>query len=187
MDNKSYIIAIDDDSDFYIPNAEHIERNDDLMLVEDDAEAAIEAEKDGIKLIYNMVGVPNGVYLDTEENREIIVEMLEKYPEYKKWGYTKYEIWNEVKGDFEVDKISTRILISKMPYVDIEWRINDIGMEVLTLDEILEQIIKIIPSQQIGCIRILYESGLWGVIFETGNYIEKYDTWIVHGITKGDA
>ena len=98
-----------------------------------------------------------------------------------------FKIWDEVKGDFEVDKISTRILIRKMPYVDIEWRINDIGMEVLTLDEILEQIIKIIPRQQIGCIRILYESGLWGVIFETGNYIEKYDTWIVHGITKGNA
>ncbi|MED4285356.1 hypothetical protein P4679_25875 [Priestia megaterium] len=56
------------------------------MLVKDDSEACEEAEKDGIPLIYGLEDVPNGVYLDTEENKEIIKEMLNKYPEYKKWG-----------------------------------------------------------------------------------------------------
>lgn len=65
MRNKSYIIAVADGSEFYIPEAEHIERNDELMLVEDDIEAALDAERDGIKLIYGMDGVPDGVYLDT--------------------------------------------------------------------------------------------------------------------------
>ena len=83
---KSYIIAIADDSEFYIPEALHIERNDDLFLVEDDKAASIEAEKDGIELIYNMDGVPNQVYINTEENKKTITEMLIKYPEYKKWG-----------------------------------------------------------------------------------------------------
>lgn len=84
---KSYLICVCSGSSFYIPNAEHIERNDELMLVEDDAQAAIEAEKEGVKLIYNMEGVPNQVYIDTPSNRKIIEEMLEKYPEYKKYGY----------------------------------------------------------------------------------------------------
>mgnify|MGYP000893335197 CR=1 FL=1 len=80
---KSYIIAIAEDSGFYIPNALHIERNDELMLVKDDIQASIEAEKDGIKLIYNMEGIPNQVYIDTERNRKTIVEMLIKYPKYR--------------------------------------------------------------------------------------------------------
>lgn len=84
MKEKSYVVCLADNSDFYIPNALHIERNDDVMLVEDDEQAAKEAEKDGIKLIYRMDGVPDQVYIDTPENRENIVEMLELYPEYKK-------------------------------------------------------------------------------------------------------
>ncbi len=80
---KSYIIAIADGSEFYISNAEDIERNDELMLVENDELASIKAEKDGIKLIYGMEGVPDQVYIDTEKNREIIIEMLQKFPQYK--------------------------------------------------------------------------------------------------------
>jgi hypothetical protein len=82
MSKKSYLIAIADNSTFYIPEALHIERNDELWLVEDDEEAAIKAEEDGVKLIYNMDGVPDQVYIDTEENRRSISEMLIKYPEY---------------------------------------------------------------------------------------------------------
>lgn len=37
-----------------------------------------------------MEGVPNGVYIDTEENRESIRKSLKKYPEYKKWCYSLY-------------------------------------------------------------------------------------------------
>jgi hypothetical protein len=82
MSKKSYLIVIADGSEFYIPEALHIERNDELWLVEDDEKAAIEAEKDGVKLVYNMDGVPDQTYIDTEENRKVISEMLLKYPEY---------------------------------------------------------------------------------------------------------
>ena len=83
---KCYLICIAEYSGFYIPNALHIERNDELMLVEDDVQASLVAEQDGIKLVYGMVDVPDGVYIDTHENRITIIEMLEKYPKYKKVG-----------------------------------------------------------------------------------------------------
>lgn len=82
QNKKSYVIAIADGSEFYIPDALHIERNDELFLVEDDEKASVEAEKDGVKLIYGMEGVPDRVYIDTKENRKVISEMLIKYPEY---------------------------------------------------------------------------------------------------------
>jgi hypothetical protein len=84
-EKKSYLLTYADGSEFYIPDALHIERNDALMLVEYDADASVEAEKEGINLIYGMDGVPDRVYIDTEDNRKIIIETLEKYPEYKKW------------------------------------------------------------------------------------------------------
>lgn len=85
-DTNSWLFAYANESEFYIPNALHIERNDDLMLVEGDEQASKEAEKAGISLIYGLEGVPDGVYVDTEENRAIITKMLIIYPEYKKWG-----------------------------------------------------------------------------------------------------
>lgn len=90
MENKYFVIAVSDDSEFYIPEAEHIERNDEYMLVNDDIEASAIAEhRFGVKLIYGMRFVPDGVYVDTPENRKIIKKALELYPEYKKWGETK--------------------------------------------------------------------------------------------------
>ena len=83
---KSWVFAYAEGSDFYIPNVLHIERNDDLMFVEDDDDACKEAEKEGVPLIYGLEGIPDGVYVDTEENRNIIAKMLILYPEYKKWG-----------------------------------------------------------------------------------------------------
>ncbi len=80
---KGYVLAYADCSDFYIPNALHVERDDELFLLEDDAEAAKAAERDGIQLIYRMEGVPDGVYVDTPENRTAILDGLEKYPEYR--------------------------------------------------------------------------------------------------------
>ena len=56
-------------------------------MVEDDKQASIEAEKDGIKLIYGMSGVPNQVYIDTPENRKVIEEKLIEFPEYKEHGF----------------------------------------------------------------------------------------------------
>lgn len=85
-EGKGYVIAVCDDSEFYIPNAEHIERDDSLWLFNSDEEAAIAAEKDGVRLIRGMPDVPDGVYIDSEENRKHIEAMLKQYPEYKKWG-----------------------------------------------------------------------------------------------------
>lgn len=81
--NNSWLLAYADGSEFYVPNALHVERNDELMLVEDDEQASKEAEKAGVPLIYNMESVPNDIYVDTKENREIIRKMLTLYPEYK--------------------------------------------------------------------------------------------------------
>lgn len=75
---KGYVIAICDDSDFYIDNALHIECNDSLIPLryQDDEEAAKAAEKDGVKLVYGMEGVADGVYVDTPDNRRILEHAL---------------------------------------------------------------------------------------------------------------
>lgn len=80
---KGYLFAMADGSNFYIPDALHVERDDELFIFGDDAEAAKAAEQDGIRLIYGMEDVPDGVYVDTPENRAAILESLEKYPEYR--------------------------------------------------------------------------------------------------------
>lgn len=82
---KGYVLAVCDDSDYYIPNAEHIERNDSLTpwLFPDDAAAAKGAAADGVPLIYGMDGVEDGVYIDSSENRRIITAMLEQHPEFR--------------------------------------------------------------------------------------------------------
>lgn len=80
---KGYVLALAESSRFYIPGALHVERNDDLALCGDDEEAAKLAEKDGVSLLYGMENVPDGVYVDTPENRAALIENLEKYPEYK--------------------------------------------------------------------------------------------------------
>ena len=62
---KGYVFAIADGSEFYIPDAVHIERDDELFLFADDEQAAQAAERDGVRLIYGMEHVPDGVYVDT--------------------------------------------------------------------------------------------------------------------------
>lgn len=81
---KGYLISVAYDT-FYIPDALHIERDDELMMYDGDFEAAKAAEQDGIKLIYGMRDVPDGIYIDTPENREIILTGLEREPEYRDW------------------------------------------------------------------------------------------------------
>ena len=44
-EGKGYVIAVCDDSEFYIPDAEHIERDDSLWLFNSDKEAAIAAKR----------------------------------------------------------------------------------------------------------------------------------------------
>ena len=75
---KPYVITTASGSEFYLDGAVHIERNDMLygtvaMSEEfDDEDAAKAAERDGIRLIRGMKNVPDGVYLDTAENRVLI-------------------------------------------------------------------------------------------------------------------
>lgn len=95
-----------------------------------------------------------------------------------------FEIGQKVSGDFPVGRQGMQILGD---FSDIELKWHKIGnIEVLTLDEILYQIIKATKNPY-PSIRIFYETALWGVIFETGNYIDLGHTWIVQGITKGYA
>jgi hypothetical protein len=88
MRKKGYAIFTADGSEFYIPDAEHIEKIDELNMFESDEEASAQAEKDGVQLIRGMDGVPDGVYVDTIENREIISDALLKWPEYKEMAVT---------------------------------------------------------------------------------------------------
>lgn len=103
-----------------------------------------------------------------------------------------FKLRDEVKEDYEVERITTKInyktpTLNKDLKLDIKWRIEDEYMEVLTLGEILEQIKEIENNNRTPYLTVEYESGLWGVIFEVGNYKEKGETWIVHGVTKGYA
>lgn len=82
-DGKGYVLAIAENSRFYIPDVLHVERDDSLFIYADDMEAARAAELDGVQLIHGMEHVPDGVYVDTPENRAAILESLEKYPEYR--------------------------------------------------------------------------------------------------------
>ena len=70
---KGYVICTaDESSDFYMPNILHIQRDDKLAMYPNDEAAARAAERDGVKLIYDMPFVPGGIYLDTPENRNAI-------------------------------------------------------------------------------------------------------------------
>lgn len=109
-----------------------------------------------------------------------------------------YNIWDEVDGDTKVEKIVTTITtIKEYDKEKLRWHDKE-GYKYLTLNEILEQMQEHMKNEcmkeEIGLtdkvvpfIRVEYESGLWGVIFEIGNYDEVGKQWIVHGITKGYA
>ena len=69
---KGYFITATINHGSYIPEALHVERIDDMALYDGDFEAAKAAEQDGVRLIYGMDGIPDGIYIDTPENRELI-------------------------------------------------------------------------------------------------------------------
>lgn len=92
---QGYVLAVAEASRFYIPGALHVERDDSLMVCQDDEEAAKIAEQDGVKLIYGMEYVPDGVYVDTPENRAAITEGLETYPEYKEVSACSHTLEND--------------------------------------------------------------------------------------------
>ena len=82
---KGYFITATINHGSYIPEALHVERIDDMALYDGDFEAAKAAEQDGVRLIYGMGGIPDGIYIDTPENRELIRKGLGLYPDYRNW------------------------------------------------------------------------------------------------------
>ena len=72
-----YMIVASDDGRTTIPGAEYVSVFRGLVGTEfaDESMATVFAEQDGVKLIFGLPLVPDGLYLDTEKNRKI----LEKY------------------------------------------------------------------------------------------------------------
>lgn len=70
---------------------------------------------------------------------------------------------------------------------DFKWKYHE-GIPYITLKDIKGQLLDKfgLDSNNPIFIRVWYETGLWGVICEAGNY-EHDNIWIVHGITKGYA
>ncbi len=60
---KGYFITATINHGSYIPEALHVERIDDMALYDGDFEAAKAAEQDGVRLIYGMDGIPDGIYI----------------------------------------------------------------------------------------------------------------------------
>jgi len=105
-----------------------------------------------------------------------------------------YKIWDKVSGDVVIERCEARIEdTDKNSLVDkLKWQMIDEehGYEVLELCEIYEQVKQMQPVRyrnEIPFIRVYVETGLWGVIYEVGNYEENGSQWIVHGVTKGYA
>ena len=72
---SGYVFAVCQDADDpYICGALHVERDDQAIpwVYETDEEAARAAERDGVKLLYGIPHVEDGVYLDTPENRQLL-------------------------------------------------------------------------------------------------------------------
>ena len=71
--NNGYLIAVCHEAEGpYICGAEHIEADQEAWVYENDADAARAAERDGVRLLYGMPYVADGVYVDTPENRLIL-------------------------------------------------------------------------------------------------------------------
>lgn len=76
-EKKGYVISICTDADDpYIPYALHVERDDSVIPWKFpwDKDAARAAEQDGIKLVYGIPHVEDGIYVDTPENRKVLEE-----------------------------------------------------------------------------------------------------------------
>ena len=76
MNPKGYVVAVCQDlDDPYICGALHVERdNHPPWLYETDEQAARGAERDGVKLLYGIPYVEDGVYLDTPANRRLLAD-----------------------------------------------------------------------------------------------------------------
>ncbi|WP_113675773.1 hypothetical protein [Vallitalea guaymasensis] len=76
--------------------------------------------------------------------------------------------------------VNEKVYLSK----DFNWKSHQ-DIPCLTLDDIKKQISQDLNEKDLH-ITLWTENGLFGVIYETGNYSETSD-WHVHGITKGYA
>ena len=76
MNPKGYVVAVCRDlDDPYICGALHVERDGQPPWVyETDEQAARGAERDGVKLLYGIPYVEDGVYLDTPANRRLLAD-----------------------------------------------------------------------------------------------------------------
>ena len=75
MSAKGYVFAVCEDlDDPYICGALQVERDDSVWIYETDEEAARAAERDGVKLLYGIPFVEDGVYLDTPANRRLLAD-----------------------------------------------------------------------------------------------------------------
>ena len=73
---RGYVIAVCDEPDgAYVRGASHVEMDTSDWRFNDDMEAARAAERDGVRLVYGIPFVEDGVYVDTLENRAV----LERY------------------------------------------------------------------------------------------------------------
>ena len=71
--SRGYVLAVCEAADDpYICGAIHVERDDSSWAYETDEEAARAAGRDGVKLLYGIPYVEDGVYLDTPENRRLL-------------------------------------------------------------------------------------------------------------------
>ena len=87
-----YVVTYEENHALYIPEAFFIKVDKSCAtylhgknnVEQHTKEASKAAEHAGIKLIYGMANVQDGVYIDTPSNRTTIMEMLERFPWYKK-------------------------------------------------------------------------------------------------------
>lgn len=110
MNEKLYVITVCDDASDCIPNAEHVERNDELVkklgkLDEiDDYAAAQMAKADGIKLIDDVADIRKDFYVDTEENRKIIAEYMDKRTAKLLSDIKELKFWSIGGNQYHLDK-----------------------------------------------------------------------------------
>ena len=76
---RGYVIAVCDEPDgAYVRGASHVEMDTRDWRFNDDAEAARAAERDGVRLVYGIPFVEDGVYVDTPEHRTILERLSRK-------------------------------------------------------------------------------------------------------------
>ena len=76
------------------------------------------------------------------------------------------------------EKLKKNVLYDKDK---LKW--NYVGEDILTLNEIEQQICKNEKIEGLPIIHVIYETGLWGVIYAKSGY----SNWYIHGVTMGYA